>query len=219
MDISRKNCWILTGIFLFLSIIIYPMSFKKETWPPDLNISEFPRRVGDWEVTEELPVTEELLPSEVREGRVIGFKSFNRKYTNKEGNSVWLYIGYFNYEKGAYSHNPARCYLSQGWTIIEEKLEEIEISGKLKLNRMFAQKGPLQKVVLYWFQIGNEVFTDKFKHRIQILKKALIIGRLDAVIISVTSDTEKGTIEYIVGYEKEFAKEVIPVIPGYLPKI
>lgn len=197
---------------------MFQLSFKKETWPEGLNLSEFPRTVGDWEVTEELPVTEELLPFEVREGRVVGFKSFNRKYTNKGGASVWLYIGYFNYEKGAYSHNPARCYLSQGWTIIEQKLEDVDPSEDIKVNRMFAQRGPSQKIVLYWFQIGNEVFTDKLKHRIKILKKALIIGRLDAVIISLTSDTEKGTIENIVEYEKKFAREVIPLIPKYLPE-
>lgn len=217
MDISRKNYWILIGLFLFLSVIVYPMSLKKEMWPADLDLSKFPSEIGDWKVTEELPVTDELFPVEAREGRVIGFKSFNRKYTNKEGNSLWFYIGYFNYEKGAYQHNPARCYLSQGWTIMEEKIENIEMPGDVNINSMFAQRGPIQQIVLYWFQIDNAVYTDKFKHRIKILKNALLSGRLDAVIISLTCDTEKGNIENIVGFEKNFAKEVIPVIPKYLP--
>lgn len=194
------------------------MSLKKEMWPEDLNLSKFPHKIGDWEVTEELPVIDELLPAEAREGRVIGFKSFNRKYTNKEGDSVWLYIGYFNYEKGAYSHNPARCYLSQGWTIMDENIENIEMPGDINVNRMFAQLGPVQQIVLYWFQIDNKVYTDKFKHRIKILKNALLNGRLDAVIISLTCDTEKNNIKNIVEFEKDFAKEVIPVISKYLPK-
>ncbi|MDD5772196.1 MAG: EpsI family protein [bacterium] len=194
------------------------MSLNKEMWPKDLDLSRFPRIIGDWEVTEELPVTDELLPTEVREGRAIGFKSFSRKYTNKEGNSVWLYIGYFNYEKGAYSHNPARCYLSQGWTVMDEKIEKIEMPGDVNVNRMSAQMGPVQQIVLFWFQIDNGVYTDKFKHRLKILKNALFNGRLDAVIISLTCDTEKDNINNIVRFEKDFAKEVIPVIPKYLPQ-
>lgn len=217
MDISRKNYWTLLGTFILLSFIVFPMSFKKEMWPADLDLSKFPRTIGDWEVTEELPVTEELLPTEVREGRMVGFKSFNRKYTNKEGNSIWLYIGYFNYEKGAYSHNPARCYLSQGWTIMDEEIENIEMPGDVNVNRMYTQRGPVQQVLLYWFQIDNGVYTDRLKHRIKILKNALLSGRLDAVIISLTCDTEKNNIESIVGFEKDFAKEVISVIPKYLP--
>ncbi len=218
MDISRKNFWILISIFVVLSILIYPISFKDRIWPDDLYLEKVPLQIGDWKSISDLPISEDFFP-ETRETRKVGVKALNREYTDSKGNSIWLYIGYFNYKEGPAHHNPARCFFSQGWTFIDESMEDIAVKDKNeKINKVFVQKGVTQQIALYWYQIGNNIFSDDFKHQFKLLLNNLISGRSDGVVISITSDNISGNIKNIVAFQKEFAKEIIPLIPQYIPK-
>ncbi|MBI5207374.1 MAG: EpsI family protein [Candidatus Firestonebacteria bacterium] len=220
MDISRKKYWILIGIFFLLALGVYPMSFKYEIWPEDLHLENFPKEIGEWKVISKSTIKEDFFTEDDnREARKIGFKTLTWEYENSKGNSIVLYIGYFNYREGPFNHEPARCYVSQGWDLLDETSLNIQSSREnIEINKVFAQKGAYQQIALYWYQMGNEIITDRLKYQMLLLKNTLFKGRSDGVVVSITGDAGTGNIKDIVNYEQDFAKEILPIISKYLPK-
>jgi EpsI family protein len=87
-----------------------------------------------------------------------------RRYQNPSGSAVWLYVGFHNNVSfaGSSPHSPLLCYPGQGWVLIENRLEEIPLAdgSSIPVNHLLVQKGSEQRLVLYWFQWGDEVTTE-----------------------------------------------------------
>ncbi|MBU1699969.1 MAG: EpsI family protein [Candidatus Eisenbacteria bacterium] len=86
-----------------------------------------------------------------------------RRYTRPDGEPLWLVIIFFqNARWGA--HDPRLCYISQGYNLTNEKIEEIPLAANenLKVNLFQASRGDNQRSVLSWWYIpGAGTTTDQ----------------------------------------------------------
>jgi len=87
-----------------------------------------------------------------------------RRYQDLSGSAVWLYVGFHSDVSfaGSSPHSPLLCYPGQGWVLIDSTIEQIPLAegSSIPVNRLLVQKGLEQRLVLYWFQWGNEVTAE-----------------------------------------------------------
>lgn len=87
-----------------------------------------------------------------------------RRYHDPSGSAVWLYVGFHSDVSfaGSSPHSPLLCYPGQGWVVIDSSIEQIPLApgSSIAVNRLLVQKGSEQRLVLYWFQWGDEVSTE-----------------------------------------------------------
>jgi len=87
-----------------------------------------------------------------------------RRYQDPSGSTVWLYVGFHAGISfgGSSPHSPLLCYPGQGWVVIDSTTVPVPLAegSPIRVNSLLVQKGLEQRLVLYWFQWGEEVTTE-----------------------------------------------------------
>jgi EpsI family protein len=162
LKVSRRfqlHLYLALGLLLLTFLILYRFSQAPNTTPLQTRLQAFPLHVVTWEGRER-----SLDPNVVT---ALGLDDWMlRLYQNESRAFVWLYIGFFGYyhfDKGSFHHSPQVCYPAQGWKLIQGELQEINIPEKEKIlvNKLLVQKGTERQLVLYWYQWGDRIVTEK----------------------------------------------------------
>lgn len=210
MLIKKNNIFLLI-CFITAIVISWPLYFNNYAAPDTVNIHVFPMVIGDW-TAKELPI------SEYDYGILETHNAFTRMYTHKDGKQVMLYMIYSQHNRKV-AHPPEICYTGGGATIISKYPYKIS-DGKnalLTVNRVIIDNDAYQQIMYYCFKIGNSYTPSYWKQQALIGLKTLLHKPSSSAMIRLTTVLDDDDEENAAKIIDAFTKEILPLIPQYLP--
>lgn len=151
-----------------------------EVTPPARDLASLPLQLGNWTGVD-VPLDERL--QQYLQARV----GIDRVYTNHVGEQVAAHVVWTDdYIK---VHFPEQCYRESGWEHIDTKSLQVETESELQASTgdapveqsevqledasgrefpaklLVFERDGRRTQVLYWFQMGDEFFFDRLRHR------------------------------------------------------
>jgi len=131
-----------------------------------------------------------------------------RKYVDGNGNSIWLFIGYFKDQKyGSQIHSPKHCLPGGGWKIRQK--EKIQLSNETVNNFELISNFGKSKMI-YWFETQSGAISNELMLKVDLVKNALLRKPTNAAFLRFNSDgfgSNLGDEEIL-----EFIKQIYPYI-------
>ena len=148
-----------------------------------------------------------------------------RQYTNSDGLSVGLYIGY--HLKGGF-HSPLNCLPGSGWIPVDKDSLDIPVTApsggngrtSIHVNRIVILKGADKQVVLYWYQGCGRVIASEYWGLIYGMVDQMRLGRTDAALVRImcpAESLEAAAEEKAERLAVDFAKRIYPILYRYIP--
>lgn len=197
-----------TGVYVaFLSSV--------QAIPPLRPISEFPARLGEFkQIGEDQTFSDAVMAS-------LGVDHYiMREYRDKDGYSLWLYIGYYESQtEGQIIHSPKHCMPGSGWNTIESKEIPLTVAdssyAKVKINEMVLQKGLEKQLATYWYHSRGRIVANEYMDRFYMVVDSLLKKRSDGALIRITGSGN----DLLLDEEKqrELAASILRNINNYLP--
>ncbi len=212
MDWKKKEYWLV--IVLLLLTLVYTSAIRyREVFPPNsVDLNKIPVNLSGWEGQDF------FIDDRVQEVLKADF-SLMRRYTDQNGNIIWLFIGYFKDQKyGSQIHSPKHCLPGGGWKISETRKIEIpninHSSKVIKANDFYLTKNLSNSRMIYWFETRSGIIHEEYMLKVDLIKNALVRKPTDAVFIRFNT-------EYLtLGNESEemmvFITELYPFIENAL---
>src|SRR5262249_53595478 len=129
---------------------------------------------------------------------------------------------YASQRTGQAAHSPRSCLPGGGWRILDfaqHQVSGVQLDGApLRVNRAVVQRGPSRQLVYYWFQERGHDLTNEYLVKWYLLKDALRPNRTDGGLLRLFPpwhDSE--SLAVADARLSHFAKDVLPVLRGYLP--
>lgn len=207
----RKRTIFLYIFFVIAIVISWPLYFNNYASKDTINIHEFPMTLGEW-TAEELPISDN--DYKILETR----NAFARMFTHQDGGKVMLYMIYSQHNRRV-AHPPEICYTGGGATIITKYPYTIayENNNTLTANRVIIDNVSNQQIMYYWFKIGNSYTPSYLKQQLLIGAKTLLGKPSSSALIRLTTTIENEDEKAATQLLNSFAKDVLPMIPQYLP--
>jgi EpsI family protein len=201
---------LLLGTFVFLQLRSYG-----EAVPIHKPLGQFPQVVGKWIGQEDSTLEPDVLS-------ILKLNDYLlRRFRHENGQSLWLYIGYWDTQrKGAQIHSPKHCLPGGGWEPLEASLVTIPLAGspqEIEVNRYVLQKERSQQVVTYWYQAQGHVVAQEIDAKIQLIKNAMLHNRTDGALVRVTSPVTT-TVEQAYAQQVDYVRTLYPVLADFLPQ-
>ena len=202
---------LLVCVLLGTGILSWRLFFKQYRQHDTVNISQFPKKIGDW-ASSDLPIPEDVYA--ILETRNV----VTRDYKHPNGKEAYLMLVYSQSNRKV-SHPPEICYTGSGVSILSNEAIEIPLtSGRsITVNRLFVEQGNIQQVMYYWFKVGNTFTANYWTQQILIVWKTLLgqpaSSALIRVSVTVTLSGQPKAEETI----NEFSQTVAPYLFEYLP--
>jgi EpsI family protein len=144
-----------------------------------------------------------------------------RRYADRDGRTLWLYIGYWSTQrKGAQIHSPRNCLPGGGWEPIEASRLVVPLPGghtPIEVNRYLIQKDRDQQVVLYWYQSQGKAVAGELDAKIEMVRTAIIRNRTDGALVRVSAPVIGGVTETTDGLVR-YVQALYPLLAEYLPE-
>lgn len=176
-----------------------------------VSIHSFPKEIGGW-TSEELPITDDEYA--ILETR----NAFTRKYTGPEGQVVYLFTVYSQYNRKV-AHPPEVCYTGSGIKVVGNTVDTIpvpEYNLTIKAHKLALERRRLKQVAYYWFKVGDAFTASYWKQQAKIAFKNLI-GRPEGSALIRVSATHNGDEAQAVADIKQFTRLAMPAIYKHLP--
>ena len=179
------------------------------------NLENIPMQIGSY------TATDDSFPQSVYD-ELNADKHIYRHYRSPQGRVIDLYIGYYGTAKGGRTgHNPYACLPGAGWGIVQDKKINISTgnaNGQYKVNLITTQKGDNYDVMIHWYQsAGTKVLGSGLEQNIQRFISQVTKNRNDGAFIRVSASVSKDEIEKVSHELKEFAIQILAVLPEYWP--
>lgn len=164
----------------------------------DIQLEQLPYSIGAWE-------GKDTAGLDLRSQEILQLDRFvKRIYTNKDGRSVLLYIGYWGKQSGehqAAKHSPTLCLPSNGWVVSDrEKYDIGEESSKLSpitARSLIGEWRGNRQLFYYWFFTGEDSYADEWLALLKISMQTLFAGRSDGGIVEVSTPLSLGNGETV----------------------
>jgi len=144
-----------------------------------------------------------------------------RRYTDRDGRTLWLYIGYWaTQRKGAQIHSPRNCLPGGGWEPIEASRLVVALPAQyaaIEVNRYLIQKDRDQQVVLYWYQSQGKAVAGELDAKIQMVRTAITRNRTDGALVRVSAPVIGNAAETTDSLVR-YVQAMYPVLAQYLPE-
>jgi EpsI family protein len=115
-----------------------------------------------------------------------------RTYTGREGEPVWVFLGYFDRQKeGSQVHSPRHCYPGSGWNIETEPRWEAPW-GKGQVASLVVNDGNERRLVVYWYQMDGRTETDVLPLKLEMTRRAVLRRPQDVVFASISTPVSAG---------------------------
>lgn len=152
-----------------------------ERVPLRRSLREFPLVLGEWRGTD--------FPFEARLVRAAGVDDYlNRRYTDRAGDSLELYIGYYQSQRTAQGiHSPKNCLPGAGWEPVRSRQVAIPIGDHrtATVNEYIVVKGQEKDLVFYWYQSRGRSEASEYRAKLWLAKDALTRHRTDGALVRV----------------------------------
>jgi EpsI family protein len=192
---------------------------RAEDTPLRMSFSLFPMQLGDWQGSQNRPLTEKVLA-------VLGLDDYLTRSYRRDGTWADLYVGYWKSQRqGDTMHSPQNCLPGAGWEPVSQSLLTIpdprDPNAKpLAVNRFLIQKGIERQLVLYWYQGRGRVVGSEYWSKIYLVLDAARYNRTDAAIVRVVVPINGTSAEAEAAGEKHaiaFVNELMPALSNFLP--
>jgi exosortase D (VPLPA-CTERM-specific) len=204
---------LLLGITLVLS---HTIEFREKV-PISKSFADFPVRVGEW-----------IGQPEAMEQKFIDALDLSdyiiMNYRNPEGETVNFYVAYYESQrKGESIHSPESCLPGAGWVFQRSGTATLPLfnhnPSEIKINRALMQNGGYRQLCYFWFPQRGRILTKLYQLKLYNFWDALTRHRTDGALVRLI--TPVGDVETAGAAEKRlqgFAREIVPVLDGFLPK-
>lgn len=150
-------------------------------------------------------------------------KHIYRHYFGPEDESIDLYIGYYGTAKGGRTpHNPYACLPSQGWAIMETGTLIMRASytpEKISLNYIISKNQNITRYMIHWYQSSkSKVLDSGFKRNIHRFVSKIVHNKNDGAYVQVSTTIGNTTEKKVPQFLKEFANEIVKLLPEYWPE-
>lgn len=155
---------------------------------PKIEIESLPLVMGDWSGQKTAALNE-------RSELILQLDQYiKRIYRNSRGDSIYLYIGYWNNQTGDHQsakHSPKMCLPANGWNIT--KLDQSNLNSKefdnFKASNILGKLRNDSQIFRYWFFKGREMFADEGKVLLKTTIAKMLGERSDGGIIELSIKT------------------------------
>jgi EpsI family protein len=206
-------------LHLYLAVGLLSLTFlglqffsQKPSTSLQVRLQEFPAQVGDWEGMES-----RLNPSVVT---LLGLDDWIlRQYQHPSKGFVWFYIGFLKSLGALGHHSPQVCYPAQGWELLQEGLQQVNVSGEhsIAINRLLVKKDLERQLILYWYQWGEKVIVETpdawglFAFKLRALLSVLSPSRPDTTLVRISAPVV-GSVEETVERAVVFIQAAFPLL-------
>lgn len=194
--LSISAMLLLTGLYIHFSHP-KPVPLKK-------GLAGFPRSLGEWRGTDQVPAYHSF-------GEVD--TSLSRTYRNSSGEERHLYIGYYerqsqgreliNYESAAFHLDalPVKMMLGeeQGFVV----------------NRLVDRKR--NQVIFFWYDLNGRTVTNRYLAKAYTAWNTLVRRSSNGAVVVISEKFTQGDSERVLRDEEGFIREVVSILPEYLP--
>ncbi len=207
----NKRYYILYALFILTALYIY--LHKDISVPVNKPFSAFPVSLGDWRMSGESFMTEDVLavlkPTDY----------LSRTYESSKGARVTLYLGYHGGGKdGGEIHSPKHCLPGSGWNENQSRKASMDTpSGSINFVNSLYQKAENKELFLYWFQVKGKTVDNEYSLKLAEILNSMLYRRRDAAFIRISvpfSDNEQKA----QAAGEQFIRDFYPVITSFLPK-
>jgi EpsI family protein len=145
--------------------------------------------------------------------------NLQRAYATRRGDIVWLYVGYYGTERGGRpEHTPRGCYTGAGWGIESSRTIDITPDRSLRANEYLVTRDGKQRLVHFWFRSHRRTgLLGGFDQNVDRMLGRLIYGRVDGMLVRVSTPIEHGDAVSARGRLISFASRVDPLLADHWP--
>ena len=182
---------------------------------PRKSLAEFPMELGDWTTLSEQKI-------EGRSMEVLQVDDyFMRYYSNSEGMTIGLYVGYFKSQKeGKGIHSPRQCLPGAGWVPVNTEVYQMSAPGRnlrtVPVNKFVMGKGLDRQLYLFWYQGRGRVYASEYWNKIYLIWDGLTQKRTDGALVRV-NNLIIGNTEEALKTQSDFIQLFLPLLKEYIP--
>jgi len=205
----------LAAVLLLGALLVLQFRSTGEAVPIRKSFDTFPSTVGTWQERQSNNLDLEIVNLLKVNDYVM------RRYVDRDGRTLWLYIGYWaTQRKGAQIHSPRNCLPGGGWEPIEASRVVVTLPAPyaaIEVNRYLIQKDRDQQVVLYWYQSQGKAVAGELDAKIEMVRSAIIRNRTDGALVRVSAPVSCGVAETTDGLVR-YVQALYPLLAEYLPE-
>lgn len=211
-----KNFYIAIALLIATAIYVNFLQIVK-SMPLLRPISEFPVQLGGFSQIGENQIFSDGVMANLGVDNYI-----MRKYRDKDGYTLGLYIGYYESQtEGQIIHSPKHCMPGSGWSTIESKEISLTVAdpslAKFYINEMVLQKGLEKQLVFYWYHSRGRIVANEYVDRFYMIVDSLMKKRSDGALVRITGSGED--LARDEEKQRQFAASILKEIDNYLPTI
>lgn len=207
--------YIITIIILLVTAIANYSFSRSEARQPRLELKGFPKVIGDWRTANEQVIDDNIMKVLLVDDYLM------RTYVNPKGETIGLYIGYFETQReGKQVHSPRQCLPGAGWSILEHKVYPLKIKGhnpkKVPINYHLMGQGIHRQVYLWWYHGRGRIYANEYNNKLYLIWDAMTKRRTDGSLVRINM-TVKNDPEVTLNKEVEFINLLTPLLSKYVP--
>lgn len=144
-----------------------------------------------------------------------------RTYSNSKGESISLYIGYFETQgEGKTNHSPRQCLPGAGWSAVDEAQIMLEVNdhhpGQIPVNKYVMERGNDKELFLFWYQGRGRQIASEYLTKTYLIWDSIIKNRTDGALIRLGSKATSGPDEALQT-QTDFIRSFYPILSKYIP--
>ncbi|HEY1220537.1 MAG: exosortase C-terminal domain/associated protein EpsI [Bryobacteraceae bacterium] len=204
---------ILVPLLLVAEALTVQWAGHAERVPSAPDLSAFPRQIGRWSQSSEIPIEPEV-QAQLRADRLL-----DRVYSGP-GSQAELFVAWFNSQsKGnRQPHSPRVCLPGAGWLPESSGTVRLDTAaGQLAATRYLVSKGGFRSAVLYWYQTPRRTIAGEWEAKSWILVDALRDRRTDVALVRIVVPSFNGQDQVATDAANEFARSAYPALRKELP--
>ena len=205
----------IAAVLLLGALLILQFRSTGEAVPIRKGFDTFPATIATWQERQSNNLDPEIM-------NVLKVNDYvMRRYANRDGRTLWLYIGYWaTQRKGAQIHSPRNCLPGGGWEPIEASRLAVALPAPyppIEVNRYLIQKDRDQQVVLYWYQSQGKAVAGELAAKLEMVRSAITRNRTDGALVRVSAPVSGGIAETTSSLVR-YVQALYPILGEYLPE-
>lgn len=205
--------FIITIIVLISAIVLNHSVSKPSVSMPRQLFDEFPESIGDWTLVDEQSIGENSMA-------VLNVDDYlMRSYKDSKGNTLGLYLGYFQHQReGKQIHSPRQCLLGSGWEKIRNEEYLLPLKGStVPINLYLMKSGKQEQLFLWWYQGRGRIYANEYMNKFYLIWDALTKRRSDGALVRVDMAVNDNLPD-ILERQVSFINLMADHLPLYIPE-
>ena len=215
MRSKATHFWAMAALLVLGGAVVNFWSAAGEARAPRKALAEFPAELGDWRQTGRDARFDAATEAVLRADDYL-----SRTYSNSDGRSASLYVGYYATQRnGATYHSPLNCLPGSGWTLGEPSTVEVRPAdgrASFRANSFVIEHGNDRMLMLYWYQGRGRAVASEYVDKVYTVFDSIRLRRSDGAMVRVLVPF-RGSEQEAEQAAAQFAAHVAPNLPAYVP--